>query len=475
MFMCVNSYAQNNNPFPNLKSAPRISKLKYWDPGFLIWKEAYNNHYKYYKNLASEQISISYNGKDTFYRYTYIYDNSDQLITTLNDKYDSITNKFVPGYRNSYSTKNIDGLEKFSLYEYYDTLTNSYIPSNKDHKVYNNNGELILSISEFYDGSKWKITSGFKYEFTIIQEGDIKKETILHKTYKNGFFIIYSKEENQYNLQGLLINTTSFSYIDSNWIPFYKNEIEYQNNRPFRIYKLEYDQFLLKFNYIEIKDSIIWDNYDKNINPLSQIPISYINAYFSAPNVLGFMEKYSTTIIDNNGSFVNKIFKWEGNMWNEYERTSTYFDQHKNKIVFKIEQPINGNLKLIGEAKFQNTYTNNNLIKIEQSYLDTLSNTYILVKVYDYEDYVLISSSPSIQNSVWDLIAYPNPTSGIIKLNLADNTHAKIDVMNNMGVLLRTYYSQNNQIDLQDLPNGIYFLKIEALDKTYTQRIIIQH
>jgi Secretion system C-terminal sorting domain/Pregnancy-associated plasma protein-A len=73
---------------------------------------------------------------------------------------------------------------------------------------------------------------------------------------------------------------------------------------------------------------------------------------------------------------------------------------------------------------------------------------------------------------------YPNPSKGNLIIN-ADNLKAnkmKISVYDMTGALMHEFKNMNSlpyKIDLNDLSNGIYYVKAEAGDKTITKKIII--
>jgi endonuclease I len=71
---------------------------------------------------------------------------------------------------------------------------------------------------------------------------------------------------------------------------------------------------------------------------------------------------------------------------------------------------------------------------------------------------------------------FPNPSNGIISLNLRDETGASdIGVFDLSGRLLEYYQYENKrmQIDLSHLPNGVYFLKVESDQKKFVSKISI--
>ena len=77
---------------------------------------------------------------------------------------------------------------------------------------------------------------------------------------------------------------------------------------------------------------------------------------------------------------------------------------------------------------------------------------------------------------VSELILSPNPTTGIFKLNWKLNTQVTIKIYDPLGKLV--FYeknrdlSQNPLIELQ-APKGVYFLKVNSLNKEVTKKLII--
>ena len=67
------------------------------------------------------------------------------------------------------------------------------------------------------------------------------------------------------------------------------------------------------------------------------------------------------------------------------------------------------------------------------------------------------------------IIVYPNPTKNII--NITTLYDIEVKVYNMTGKLLNLSYN-NNQIDLSNLSNGIYFLQIIHNNVQYNKRII---
>lgn len=71
---------------------------------------------------------------------------------------------------------------------------------------------------------------------------------------------------------------------------------------------------------------------------------------------------------------------------------------------------------------------------------------------------------------------YPNPTQGKIKVSVAAKTNAvEVTVFDVMGKqMLKQNAFNNTWVDLEDLTNGVYFVKIENRDESTTIRVIKQ-
>ena len=84
--------------------------------------------------------------------------------------------------------------------------------------------------------------------------------------------------------------------------------------------------------------------------------------------------------------------------------------------------------------------------------------------------------------SNFDLRIAPNPTTGIIniKYDLDKMAEVKLSVLNARGVLLQTQtianktFGENTTIlDLSQLPNGLYLVRLQVGNQSETSKIII--
>ena len=72
-----------------------------------------------------------------------------------------------------------------------------------------------------------------------------------------------------------------------------------------------------------------------------------------------------------------------------------------------------------------------------------------------------LSSTPTI---------WPNPTSDIVNIDMMEGDFVKATLYNSYGHKLFT--SSSAKIDLNDLPAGVYFLKVESKVEAFVKRLV---
>lgn len=80
-----------------------------------------------------------------------------------------------------------------------------------------------------------------------------------------------------------------------------------------------------------------------------------------------------------------------------------------------------------------------------------------------------ITSIDEVQGT--SIYVYPNPTNGIITVE-GILTNAKISILNINGILQHKIQIIDNQINLENLQNGLYFIKIETKNNIETQKVL---
>jgi hypothetical protein len=93
------------------------------------------------------------------------------------------------------------------------------------------------------------------------------------------------------------------------------------------------------------------------------------------------------------------------------------------------------------------------------------------VPVADFEN--LATEEIKVSNT--DFSLYPNPTTNLVNINLANNTDvATITISNILGetVKTNTMTGVNSQLSLESLINCVYFITLETTNNRITKSIV---
>jgi hypothetical protein len=97
-----------------------------------------------------------------------------------------------------------------------------------------------------------------------------------------------------------------------------------------------------------------------------------------------------------------------------------------------------------------------------------------------FDNYILACGATTIDetlNSPKSLTVFPNPATNILNIKFSEIDPRNIELINQFGnrVKKMNYHRNDNYImmELNGLPNGIYLLRIETSDETFTKKITI--
>ncbi|MEM9547169.1 MAG: T9SS type A sorting domain-containing protein [Bacteroidota bacterium] len=88
----------------------------------------------------------------------------------------------------------------------------------------------------------------------------------------------------------------------------------------------------------------------------------------------------------------------------------------------------------------------------------------------DDEDLITSIQENSIER---EITIFPNPTSGTVSINCSIETSGKFSLLDNTGrTILTQNLKQKNEIDLVNLPSGVYLLEIKTVNGDWTEKLI---
>jgi len=147
--------------------------------------------------------------------------------------------------------------------------------------------------------------------------------------------------------------------------------------------------------------------------------------------------------------------------------------QHDYRRVFStILQDWFGTSNQTLDLTFYNNTTNSGFANNKVSNLIKSANT---VPPSCYTNALL---STNDFTTSYDIVVYPNPTAETININSINNSINEVSVYSIDGKLVATYRnpltSDSYSIDVQNLATGIYTLKVETNNGSFTKKIIVR-
>ncbi len=168
--------------------------------------------------------------------------------------------------------------------------------------------------------------------------------------------------------------------------------------------------------------------------------------------------------------------------------TINVFEPVKHEVTFKVKDGTDNNVegaRVLINSKQQ--YTDDqgealyNLVAGSHAYEVSAVDFYLesgSVEVIDENmTYEVTLLSTSIDNDILnsnEFKIYPNPTSGVIKIEGDKLMNSKISVYDISGKQILNRISENSEvnIDISDCSNGIYIIQIDTGEKVYKQKLI---
>lgn len=164
--------------------------------------------------------------------------------------------------------------------------------------------------------------------------------------------------------------------------------------------------------------------------------------------------------------------------------TVTAFDGYDGNITSELEYTITdqdgnvygNNLCTTGSNTYTVTFSvtdNSGNTTVRDNPSNPLTQPLTIIVVGCNEDCQVGIENDVLANAI---DVYPNPTSGLVNINLAsDITKADIAVYNAAGKVVATTNAQTPQFDLSEAAAGIYFVKITTNKGDFVQKIVLEN
>jgi len=411
--------------------------------------------YKYYKWQASTNNWVD------DYEVRMVYDAHGNLTEWVYNKYNTDLNAWEPYEHDTLIYAN--NILISETWSFYNKLNQTWFTG--ESWKYNNNGAPIEDWYIYWDYLTYVVEGGFKANY-ILNSLDQPTETI-YKDYDTltKVWINNSKIESTYQNDSTLLHDLIYVWDDAkgSWAISDQNLYTYINNRLSEMLMQYWTgsawattaHALYEFNsgnqitreLIQNWNGISWDNF-------SQYIYTYDSNNKLTENLLQFFTNYS---------------------WVNY-RLSGYTYDNNNNLTERLYKRWDQATGLLTSASYKYLYTYNagnlNTQTIYQRWNTTNPDWVNSIRTdYYYSIHVVFGITPTENQNT--LAIYPNPATNMLFVKGLTATSVISIYDLNSKLLIRNQMT-NNQIDIADLPAGLYTLRMENSKGRSTVKFIKQ-
>ena len=407
---------------------------------------------KTYKRLDSMLDLVDDSGNGQFqmgYKSLYEYDNNGNL-TKSTDLEANALGSFDISYKEELSYDNQNRLTERIQYGY---SSNQYIPYSKITISYTTN---LLFQNTYYTWSASSNTFEKSQMDMVFLNGDLIIDSIYGHQWDGSYFYVTNKIVYYYT--GALLNETKGYVLNGyNW---------------------------------EKDDKT---TYTYNATGLVLSETNWV--WFTTTQTYGESSKIEYTYNTANQLLTKTSSSHMGATWNYEFKTDFDYDTQGNayKVIHSVWNSSTNlwenETKL--EGTFDNSYSRSDLIlpfenypdvEIYFNHLNSHMDIYYgdganwsLEEKYDiyYSDFIINSIEPISKEKI--SIA-PNPTTDFFFINRMSNDNLRIEIYDISGKLVKNLIiNQSNKVDINELNNGLYFVRITDSKNVSSTRKIIKH
>ena len=392
-----------------------------------------------------------------------------------------------PGKQIYYTTNNYTGSDQTTSWTYANTTTYTYdskgnvlqqltvdTVTNTENRLtntYDNYGNTIGYVYEYYNGSSWDTTDTYSSTYTYDNNGNVTTETdSSNKKPSYKYVYTYDANGNLTSEVDIAWDTTTKAFVNNAFYVY-----NYANNT---LTSSTYQQWSTVTNSWINKENdynITWNAYLSPFNYYNTNSgnFNYELSSSTAQKWTGSQwvdsSKVSIVYPDSYGSDIETDQIFNGTTWRDTTRYTDSYDSYGDYLGY-TEQAWNGtSWDTIQKSSTITTYyhdSNGNLA--EQLSVDT-SGSYTTASKYIYSNFQTLSVTSIQTSSVAITInAYPNPTNGSVTISVPEA--GLVTVYNSLGevVTTQTVNTGNAALSLGNAATGVYTLILTGQNNAYT-------
>lgn len=360
-----------------------------------------------------------------------------------------------------------------SLTEYMNETSSTNMKKNEF--TYGSNNNLLAETEFSWIDTEWKKSNESIYTYNannmstvkLYQEYDMNTNTI-----SNG-----DRSNYMYNADGNCMQILYEEYLGASWVNNKKIDLQYSNNRVSSGLTYEWNGS----NWVYGED---WSKITINFNPNGTASSIDYDAWDGASWVASGRTIY--TYDDSNRRTLKNEQAWNGTSWVTNIRGEYTYDTYGNAIEQKEYYLNNGTLTLGSDETF--TFDTTKLMASfihpfkDKTGIDYLfSGQKIVHKIinliesnYNITTYNYGEATANVNDfSLVDVKVYPNPATNFIKVSAENVAIKNIELYTILGKKIMT--STKDDLNIENLVNGVYVLKIQSKEGDFATKRIIKH
>lgn len=304
--------------------------------------------------------------------------------------------------------------------------------------TYNTNGNLLTMIMEEWLNSSWWLK--YKYTYSYYTNGNLM--TALREQWVNNAWVNNLKATANYDTNGNIMNRLYEVWDNNSWINWFRNTFSYNGNGNLQIV------------LIELWTNNAWENNNRVVytyNSNGYIHTQTFELWFDGEWGEAGLNTYT---YDANNNLITDLYD---SGLGTYAKSSYSYDVNGNSLTGKAEYEQNGNWLPLTD--------NLEIFSQQESYYD-----YFYVYRYEASFSSFINTSIDKPADFIDFLTYPNPAADKLTIEIPSFTSEQeetISIYNIRGQLVKQQLMIHGktEIDILELPKGIYVLKFSYGDK----------
>jgi subtilisin-like proprotein convertase family protein len=146
----------------------------------------------------------------------------------------------------------------------------------------------------------------------------------------------------------------------------------------------------------------------------------------------------------------------------------SYVSEDTTNVTWRIYDDTNVDLSLDVATPVADVYELTLILTPE-----TRAEKKSVLKVTDYIDTRVVTNVEKLEKNN-EISIYPNPTKGMVRIQATAN--ATVEIINIAGKTIKTINTttQNTEINLNQEPRGIYFVKVTTAKGVFTKKLILE-